>query len=77
MSLVKLGLDQGEKLLGKLNPKTVVAFWNTNYKHHVFEMSGKYSRFFPENGIRIARLYIVLQNLPEAHHLYHKHSLHL
>jgi len=46
MSLVKLRLDQGEILLGKLNPETIVAFRNTNYEHPVFELSGKYSHFF-------------------------------
>ena len=46
MSLVKLWLDQGERLLGKLNPDTMVTFQNTNSEHHVSEMSGKNSHFF-------------------------------
>jgi len=46
MSLGKLGYDQGERLLGKLNPETIVEFPNTNSEHPVFELSGKYSRFF-------------------------------
>ena len=74
MLLVKLGLDHGERLIGKLNPDKMVTFRKTNSAHPVFKLSGKSSRFF---FFRKVRLYIVLKNLAEAHHLYHKHSLHL
>jgi len=74
---VKLGLGQGEILPGKQKPNTMVIFRKIKFAHPVFKLSRKNSRFFPEYGIQTARLYIVLQNLAEADHLYHKHSQHL
>ena len=44
MLLVKLGLGQGERLIGKLNPDQMVTFRKTNSAHHVFKLSGKSSR---------------------------------
>jgi len=46
MLLVKLGLGQGERLIGKLNPDQMVTFWKTNSAHPVFKLSGKSSCFF-------------------------------
>jgi len=77
MSFVKLGLDHGVRLFENHNPDNIVVFRNTKSEHPVFELSWKKCRLFPENVIRTARLYILLQNLAEAHHHYHKHSLHL
>jgi len=77
MSFVKLGLDHGVRLFINHNPENIVVFRNTKSKHPVFELSGKKCCLLLENVIRTARLYILLQNLAEAHHLYHKHSLHL
>jgi hypothetical protein len=78
MGLAKLGFGQGEIQSGKHNPDTMVVFWRRKSARPVFKPSGKIVVFFfPKNVIRTARLYIVLQNIAEVDHLYHKHSLHL
>ena len=79
MTFVKLEHVQGASHFGKYTPDSMFVFQIIIFEHPVFEVSGKNSRFFflLENEIRTARLYILLQNLAEADHLYHKHSIHL
>lgn len=76
MSLLKLELDQGARRFINHNPDKIYASQNMKYEHPIFEQSGKNCRYFPKKEIRKARLYILPKNLAEAHHLYHKHSLH-
>jgi hypothetical protein len=77
MGLAKLDFGQGEIQSGKHNPNTMVVFQSRKSARPVFKPGGKSSRFFSKNVIQTARLYIVLQNLAEAHHIYQKHSMHL
>jgi len=77
ISFVRLEHVQSASRFGNYNPDIIMVFRIIISEHPVFEVSGKNSRFFSENEIRTARLYILLQNLAEADHLYHKQSLHL
>ena len=79
ISFVRLEHVQGASRFKNYNPDIIMVFQIIIFEHPVFEVSGKNSRFFflLENEIRTARLYILLQNLAEADHLYHKHSIHL
>jgi len=78
ISFVRLEHVHGASRFGNYNTDIIMVFRIIIYEHPVFEVSGKNSRFFsPKNEIRTTRLYILLQNLTEADHLYHEHSLHL
>jgi hypothetical protein len=66
MGLAKHGFGQGDIQSGKHNPDKMVVFQRRKSARPVFKPGGKSSRFFPENIIRTAKVYIVLQNLAEA-----------